>query len=72
MVAYKLDLPATAKVHPVFNVSILRKCIDTPEHQVTPLHLVHSTITLTLQPIATLTTRIVNCSGHSIVQYLIQ
>ncbi|KAB2071076.1 hypothetical protein ES319_A08G198700v1 [Gossypium barbadense] len=72
MVAYKLDLPATAKIHPVFHVSLLCKCIGTPEQQVTPLHLVDSTATLILQPVATLATRTVNRSGHSIVQYLIQ
>lgn len=58
--AYKLDLPATAKVHPVFHVSLLHKCIGTPEQQITPLHLVDSTTTLILQPAATLATRTVN------------
>lgn len=32
-VAYRLDLPITSKVHPVFHVSLLRKVLK-PTHQV--------------------------------------
>ncbi|KAJ0508594.1 putative nucleotidyltransferase, Ribonuclease H [Helianthus annuus] len=49
-VAYKLDLPTTAKIHPIFHVSLLRKCLGKPIHQITPLHLVDSMSTIILQP----------------------
>lgn len=38
-VTYKLDFLEEAKIHPVFHVSMLRKCVGVPDHQVTPLQL---------------------------------
>ncbi|KAJ0430223.1 putative nucleotidyltransferase, Ribonuclease H [Helianthus annuus] len=71
-VAYKLALPEAAKIHPVFHVSLLRKCVGTPDHQVTPLHLVDSTSTMILQPMAVLAHRTIQRSGQPIPQCLIQ
>lgn len=71
-VAYKLDLPTDAKIHPVFHVFLLRKCNGIPDQQVTPLHLVDSTNTFILTPIAILNKRVIERAGHLIDQYLIR
>ncbi|WMV59051.1 hypothetical protein MTR67_052436 [Solanum verrucosum] len=44
-VAYTLDLPNEARIHPVFHVSMLCRCVGIPENQVTPLHLQDAPIT---------------------------
>ncbi|KAF5767039.1 putative nucleotidyltransferase, Ribonuclease H [Helianthus annuus] len=71
-VSYKLDLPEAAKIHPVFHVSLLRKCIGKPAQQITPLHLVDSTSTLILQPQHVLQTRTIHKGNQLVPQYLIQ
>ncbi|GKF10381.1 hypothetical protein Tco_0048307, partial [Tanacetum coccineum] len=38
-VAYKLELPATSRIHPVFHVSFLEPCIGDPSDQYIPLTL---------------------------------
>ncbi|KAH0635853.1 hypothetical protein KY289_035768 [Solanum tuberosum] len=38
-VAYKLELSVEAKIHPVFHVSVLKRCLGEPIQQVTPLQL---------------------------------
>lgn len=70
--AYKLDLPDTAKIHPVFHISLFRKCTGVPEQEVTPLHPVDSANTLILQPIKVLAHCVIERYGHQINQLLIQ
>ncbi|KAD6454163.1 hypothetical protein E3N88_08869 [Mikania micrantha] len=71
-VAYRLDLPATATIHIVFHVSLLKKCTGIPDQQITPLHLVDSSAQLILKPLQILDTRTVRRSDLVIDQVLIQ
>ncbi|PHT76769.1 hypothetical protein T459_20291 [Capsicum annuum] len=47
-VAYRLDLPPSSKIHPVFHISILRRCLGTPDQQVTPIILLDHSSSLML------------------------
>ncbi|KAL1087127.1 hypothetical protein V6Z11_D08G161200 [Gossypium hirsutum] len=71
-VAYKLELPESAHIHPVFHVSLLKKCLGQPDQQVTPLHLADSTSALILQPTAILEMRSIQRANSLIEQWLVQ
>ena len=49
-VAYKLELPPTAKIHPVFHISVLKKCIGAPTTTTIPTPLLIDDIGVQLHP----------------------
>lgn len=71
-VAYKLKLPATAKIHDVFHVSLLKKKLGekfTVEDQLPPIF---DTRKKNWIPAAVLETRMVKRRGEAAAQWLIQ
>ncbi|KAH0670700.1 hypothetical protein KY290_026097 [Solanum tuberosum] len=71
-VAYKLDLPPSSRIHPVFHVQVLRKCIGKPTNQITPIELLDQTPSVTLTPAAVLKTRDVTKGAHKVPQCLVK
>lgn len=73
-VAYKLALPMGARIHPVFYVSLLKKCEGDPGSQVNsiPLPLLTTELGPSLQPIAILQHRTVLGNSQQIDQILVQ
>ncbi|OMP01306.1 hypothetical protein CCACVL1_03121 [Corchorus capsularis] len=71
-VAYELQLPADAKIHPVFHVSLLKKCHGSPDANFTPLPSTFVDDQPVLEPNAILDTRQTMLHGTTATQYLIQ
>ncbi|KAD4385332.1 hypothetical protein E3N88_25500 [Mikania micrantha] len=70
-VAYKLLLPATSKIHPVFHVSLLKKAVRGPIEPVLPLELVIGEKDI-LVPEVILANRSIRDGSDSIEQWLVQ
>lgn len=66
VVAYKLDLPEAAKIHSVFHVSVLKRCVGEPVQQITPLQLL-DTSSLADQPNPNLEDKVVFQEGSIVV-----
>jgi hypothetical protein len=71
-VAYKLQLPDYAKIHPVFHVSQLKPFKGVPQDQYMPLPLSMSEVGPMIQPAAVLDTRTILRGTQEIHQVLIQ
>jgi len=62
-VAYKLKLPDTAKIHPVFHISLLKKCEGAPQQQSIPVTLLNDDKGQILQPSIILDKRKIKRNG---------
>ena len=71
-VAYKLELPETTRIHPVFHISLLKKCEGEHSKPVIPDPLVTSDTGSLLQPEAILDQRRVCRNGEWISEVLVQ
>jgi len=71
-VAYKLQLPTAAKIHPVFHVSQLKLCRGSHDRPYVPLPIFDSDISPLIQPVAVLNTRIIIRGDQQVHQSLIQ
>ncbi|KAM3306609.1 hypothetical protein P3S67_013479 [Capsicum chacoense] len=63
-VADRLDLPPSSKIHPVFHASVLRRCLGTPDQQVTPIDLLDHSSSLMLSPESILDSRTITRGTH--------
>ncbi|XP_028056715.1 uncharacterized protein LOC114260736 [Camellia sinensis] len=71
-VAYKLELPTTAKIHPVFHVSLLKKKIGTNVLAHTTLPPVGLERTLQLEPMAILDRRMLRDMLEQATNYVVE
>lgn len=71
-VAYKLALPAAARIHPVFHVSLLKRCFGPPTSSTCPLPDTVTANRVLLQPICSLATRTIMRNGNAVRQVLLQ
>ena len=71
LVAYKLDLPKTSKVHPIFHVSQLKKHVGPCDNQ-TQLPLLDETCVIMKEPISIINKRINKKGNQAVTKVLVQ
>ncbi|KAG9447555.1 hypothetical protein H6P81_013683 [Aristolochia fimbriata] len=71
-VAYKLELLEAARIHPVFHVSLLKKCVGSPDQQITPLIITDDISPLDMKPEVVLGQRVILQDGKPVEQVLIR
>lgn len=71
-VAYRLQLPSSVNIHPVFHVSQLKKHVGPTEIPTQDLPLVHTNGFIKTDPVAVLQTRQVPRNNLPVVQWLVQ
>jgi len=71
-VAYKLSLPPTAKIHPVFHVSLLKPCKGEHQQPYLPLPLLMHELGPVIQPLKVLQSRVILRADQHIPQVLVQ
>lgn len=71
-VAYKLQLPDDAKIHPVFHVSLLKRKLGQNVTAQSTLPPVSPDGNLQMEPVAVLNRRMIKRQNKAVVQWLIQ
>ncbi|KAF7124493.1 hypothetical protein RHSIM_Rhsim12G0205800 [Rhododendron simsii] len=71
-VAYKLLLPDTAQIHPVFHVSLLKKKLGTGVVATPTLPPVNEEGNMQIEPVAVLERKMVKRNNRAVVQWLVQ
>lgn len=71
-VAYKLLLPETARIHPIFHISLLKKFIGQPSQQYLPLPLITNEYGPAVQPLRAMAFRKIMHNTTLVPQVLIQ
>jgi len=71
-VAYRLQLPSSAKIHPVFNVSLLRPYVGSPPSALGLVPDIDELGLLAAEPVAVLARKLGKRGNHAVVYLLIQ
>lgn len=71
-VDYTLDLTSSAKLHPVFHASLLKKKLGQQAIPIATLPPVSDAGMLQMKPVAVLERRMVNRNNKAVVQWLVQ